>query len=142
MSAVLHRPVLAVPVSERDHVLGPATAPVTLIEYGDYECPYCRAAQPILKQIKEIMGDDLRLAYRHFPLSQIHPHAYQAAEAAEAAGAQGRFWEMHDLLFANQDRLGSRDLIGLRNHARPRPRAVRHRPARATPTPASCARTS
>ena len=70
MSAVLHRPVLTVPVSERDHVLGPGDAPVTLIEYGDYECPYCGAAQPILKQIKEIIGDDLRFAYRHFPLSR------------------------------------------------------------------------
>ena len=111
MNAVLDRPVLAVPVSDRDHLLGPATAPVTLLEYGDYECPYCGAADPIVKQAKEMMGDDLRLAYRHFPLSQIHPHAYQAAEAAEAAGAQGRFWEMHDLLFANQDRLELRDLM-------------------------------
>jgi protein-disulfide isomerase len=112
MTVVFERPRLTVPVSERDHVLGPATARVTLVEYGDYECPFCGAAHPILKQVQQVMGDDLRFAYRHFPLSQIHPHAYQAAEAAEAAGAQGRFWEMHDLLFANQDRLGLRDLIG------------------------------
>ncbi len=112
MSVVFERPRLTEPVSERDHVLGPATAPVTLVEYGDYECPYCGAAHSILKQVRQVMGDDLRFAYRHFPLSQIHPHAYQAAEAAEAAGAQGRFWEMHDLQFANQDRLGLRDLIG------------------------------
>jgi protein-disulfide isomerase len=112
MTVVFERPRLTVPVSERDHVLGPATAPVTLVEYGDYECPFCGAAHPILEQVRQVMGDDLRFAYRHFPLSQIHPHAYQAAEAAEAAGAQGRFWEMHDLLFANQDRLGLRDLIG------------------------------
>jgi protein-disulfide isomerase len=112
MTVVFERPRLTVPVSERDHVLGPATAPVTLVEYGDYECPFCGAAHPILKQVRHVMGDDLRFAYRHFALSQIHPHAYQAAEAAEAAGAQGRFWEMHDLLFANQDRLGLRDLIG------------------------------
>jgi protein-disulfide isomerase len=112
MTVVFERPRLTVPVSERDHVLGPATAPVTLVEYGDYECPFCGASHPILKQVRQVMGDDLRFAYRHFPLSQIHPHAYQAAEAAEAAGAQGRFWEMHDLLFANQDRLGLRDLIG------------------------------
>jgi protein-disulfide isomerase len=112
MTAVLHRPRLTVPVSERDHVLGPATARVTLLEYGDYECPFCGEAHPILQQVRQVIGDDLRFAYRHFPLTQIHPHAYQAAEAAEAAGAQGRFWEMHDLLFANQDRLGLRDVIG------------------------------
>jgi protein-disulfide isomerase len=112
MTVVFERPQLTVPVSERDHVLGPATAPVTLVEYGDYECPFCGAAHPIVKQVRQAMGDDLRFAYRHFPLSQIHPHAYQAAEAAEAAGAQGRFWEMHDLQFENQDRLGLRDLIG------------------------------
>jgi len=112
MTVVFERPQLTVPVSERDHVLGPATAPVTLVEYGDYECPFCGAAHPIVKQVRQAMGDDLRFAYRHFPLSQIHPHAYQAAEAAEAAGAQGRFWEMHDLQFAHQDRLDLRDLIG------------------------------
>ena len=112
MSVVFERPQLTVPVSERDHVLGPATAPVTLVEYGDYECPYCGAAHRSLEQVLGVMGNDLRFAFRHFPLSQIHPHAYQAAEAAEAAAAQGRFWEMHDLLFENQDRLGVRDLIG------------------------------
>jgi protein-disulfide isomerase len=111
MSVVFERPRLTVPVSERDHVLGPATAPVTLVEYGDYECPYCGAAHRSLEQVLGVMGNDLRFAFRHFPLSQIHPHAYQAAEAAEAAGAQGRFWEMHDLLFEHQDRLGLRDLI-------------------------------
>jgi protein-disulfide isomerase len=112
MSVVLERPRLTVPVSERDHVLGPATAPVTLVEYGDYECPFCGAAHRSVERVLQVMGNDLRFAFRHFPLSQIHPHAYQAAEAAEAAGAQGRFWEMHDLLFENQDRLGLRDLIG------------------------------
>jgi protein-disulfide isomerase len=112
MSVVLERPRLTVPVSERDHVLGPATAPVTLVEYGDYECPFCGAAHRRVERVLQVMGNDLRFAFRHFPLSQIHPHAYQAAEAAEAAGAQGRFWEMHDLLFENQDRLGLRDLIG------------------------------
>ena len=112
MSAVFERPRLTVPVGERDHVRGPATAPVTLVEYGDYECPFCGAAHASLKQVRHVMGNDLRFVYRHFPLSQIHPHAYQAAEAAEAAGAQGKFWEMHDLLFENQDRLGLRDLIG------------------------------
>ena len=112
MSVVFEHPRLTVPVSERDHVLGPATAPVTLVEYGDYECPFCRTAHASVEQVRQAMGNDLRFVFRHFPLSQIHPHAYQAAEAAEAAGAQGRFWEMHHLLFANQDRLGLRDLIG------------------------------
>ena len=112
MNVVFERPRLTVPVSERDHVLGPATAPVTLVEYGDYECPFCGAAHATLEQVRQVMGNDLRFVYRHFPLTQIHPHAYQAAEAAEAAAAQGRFWEMHDLLFENQDRLGLRDLIG------------------------------
>jgi protein-disulfide isomerase len=112
MSAVFERPRLTVPVSERDHVLGPATAPVTLVEYGDYECPFCGAAHASVEQVRQVMGNDLRFVFRHFPLSQIHPHASQAAEAAEAAGAQGRFWEMHHLLFAHQDRLDLRDLIG------------------------------
>ncbi len=112
MSYVLDRPMLTVPVSERDHVRGPSTAPLTMLEYGDYECPYCGAAHPIVKQVERLLEGDLRFAYRHFPLSEIHPHAYQAAEAAEAAGAQGRFWEMHDLLFEHQDRLGTQDLLG------------------------------
>jgi protein-disulfide isomerase len=112
MSYVLDRPMLTVPVSERDHVRGPSTAPLTMLEYGDYECPYCGAAHPIVKQVERLLEGDLRFAYRHFPLSGIHPHAYQAAEAAEAAGAQGRFWEMHDLLFEHQDRLGTQDLFG------------------------------
>ena len=112
MSVVFERPRLTVPVGERDHVLGPATARVTLVEYGDYECPYCGAAHASVEQVRQELGNELRFVFRHFPLSQIHPHAYQAAEAAEAAGAQGRFWEMHHLLFTNQDRLGLRDLIG------------------------------
>jgi protein-disulfide isomerase len=112
MSVVFERPRLTVPVTERDHALGPATAPVILVEYGDYECPFCGTAHASVAQVRQVMGNDLRFVFRHFPLSQIHPHAYQAAEAAEAAGAQGRFWEMHDLLFENQDRLGLRDLIG------------------------------
>ena len=111
MSYLLDSPVLTVPVSERDHVRGPATTPLTLLEYGDYECPFCGAAHPIVKQVERLLEGDLRFAYRHFPLRQIHPHAYQAAEAAEAAGAQGRFWEMHDLLFEHQDRLDTPDLI-------------------------------
>ena len=102
---------LAMPVSGRDHIQGPATAPVTLVEYGDFECPYCAAAHVIVKKTQEIMGDDLRFVFRHFPLTQIHPHAEPAAEASEAAGAQDRFWEMHDLLYENQPRLDLTHLI-------------------------------
>jgi protein-disulfide isomerase len=103
-------PRLAVPVSDRDHILGPPNASLTLVEYGDYECPYCRAAAPAVREVLQLV-EDLRFVYRHFPLTQTHPHAFQAAEAAEAAGAQGRFWEMHELLFANQDRLELEDLV-------------------------------
>jgi protein-disulfide isomerase len=111
VSAVLDRPRLAVPVDERDHVLGQATAPVTLVEYGDYECPYCRAAQPVVAELRRRAGELVLFAYRHFPLTQIHPFALDAALAAEAAGAQGAFWPMHELLFANQDRLAPHDLL-------------------------------
>jgi protein-disulfide isomerase len=93
---------LAIPVSERDHAQGPANAPVTLVEYGDFECPYCAAAHVIVNKVQEIIDDQLRFVFRHFPLTQIHPHAEAAAEASEAAGAQGQFWEMHDLLYENQ----------------------------------------
>jgi protein-disulfide isomerase len=112
MSAVLDRPQLTVPLSGRDHVLGTSAAAVTLLEYGDYECPFCAAAHPAVTHMLKLVPDDVLFAYRHFPLTQIHPHAQQAAEAAEAAGAQGRFWEMHDVLFAHQDRLTVRDLVG------------------------------
>ena len=101
---------LVVPVSDSDHIDGPADAPVTLVEYGDYECPYCGQAYVILQQLKELFGDQLRVVYRHFPLATIHPHAQSAAEAAEAAGAQGRFWDMHNLLFENQHALEDDDL--------------------------------
>jgi protein-disulfide isomerase len=102
---------LTLPVSEdRDHIQGPAEAAVTLVEYGDYECPYCGAAYPIIKEVQERMGKRLRFVFRNFPISTSHPHAEQAAEAAEAAAAQGRFWEMHDLLYENQQRLGDEDL--------------------------------
>jgi protein-disulfide isomerase len=103
--------VLTPPVSQEDHLLGTLTAPVTLVEYGDYECPYCGRAYPIVNALKQRLGDSLCLAYRHFPLSQIHPHAELAAEAAEAAGAQGAFWPMHDLLFQHQNALGSAYLL-------------------------------
>jgi protein-disulfide isomerase len=97
---------LRVPVSARDHVQGPDDADVTLVEYGDFECPHCGRAYPIVKQVQDHFGDRLRFVYRHFPLREIHPNAEAAAEASEFAGAHGRFWEMHDLLFENQDALG------------------------------------
>jgi protein-disulfide isomerase len=97
-----HGSQLILPVSERDHSQGPATAPVTLVEYGDYECPYCGAAYPIVKEIQQRLGDRLRFVFRNFPITTAHPHAELAAEAAEAAGAQGKFWEMHDALFEHQ----------------------------------------
>jgi protein-disulfide isomerase len=108
---LLDSPRLTIPVSDRDHVRGPATAPLTLVEYGDYVCPYCGAAHPEVKRVLKELEDDLRFAYRHFPVTSIHPFAFQAAEAAEAAAAQGRFWEMHDRLFENQDRLGLQGLV-------------------------------
>jgi protein-disulfide isomerase len=111
MSTTQWSAVLAAPVDEdRDHIQGPAGAAVTLLEYGDYECPYCGAAYPIVKDLQARMGDRLRFAFRNFPITTSHPHAEQAAEAAEAAGAQGRFWEMHDLLYENQTRLEDDDL--------------------------------
>ena len=111
MSAVLHQPSLTVPIGDRDHVRSP-DGQLTLLEYGDYECPFCAAAAASVEQLMRIMGNEVRFAYRHFPLTQIHPHAQPAAEAAEAAGQQGRFWDMHELLFAHQDRLAPGDLIG------------------------------
>lgn len=96
---------LAKPIDESDHVLGPADAPVTLVEYGDFQCPYCRAAHFYLQSVLREMGDDLRFVFRHMPLTQVHPMAQLAAEAAEAAGAQDKFWPMHDLIYENQDRL-------------------------------------
>lgn len=97
--------------TERDHVQGPDSAPVTLVEYGDYECPYCGMAHPIVKSLQRALGDKLRFAFRNFPLNDAHPHAEQAAEAAEAAGAQGRFWEMHDTMYENQEQLATDDLM-------------------------------
>lgn len=96
----------------RDHIRGPADAPLTLVEYGDYECPFCGRATGVVSELEERFGDRLRYVFRHLPLTDVHPHAELAAVAAEAAGAQGRFWEMHDLLFAHQDELEVEDLLG------------------------------
>ena len=98
-------PQLVLPVSERDHVQGPDDAPVTLVEYGDFECPYCGMAYPLVKDAQRRLGDRLRFVFRNFPISTAHPHAEHAAEVAEAAGAQGKFWEMHDLLYERQTTL-------------------------------------
>ncbi|HSF83305.1 MAG TPA: Na+/H+ antiporter NhaA [Anaerolineales bacterium] len=102
---------LSVPVNERDHIKGPDDAPVTVVEYGDYECPYCNRADLVVGEIQERTGNQVRLVYRHFPIATAHPHARRAAEAAEAAGSQGKFWEMHALLFQHQDALEEEDLL-------------------------------
>jgi len=101
---------LVVPVSPVDHVLSSAHARVTIVEYGDFECPNCKQAAPALKHIVAHHGDRVRLVFRHFPLEEVHPHALHAALAAETAGAQGKFWEMHDFLFDNQANLRVRQL--------------------------------
>ena len=99
-------------VSDSDHATGPDDAPVTLVEYGDYECPYCGMAYPIVNRAQQDLGNRLRFVFRNFPLAESHPHARLAAQAAEAAAAQGKFWEMHDMLFEHQDALEPEDLIG------------------------------
>lgn len=106
---------LKVPVSPRDHSEGAADAPLTLVEYGDYECPYCAAAHPVVQAVRRHFGERLRFAYRHFPLTEIHPHAAMAAETAEFAGDHGRFWRMHDGLFANSRWLNVLTFIALAN---------------------------
>src|SRR5262245_4396869 len=103
---------LADPVDARDHARGAADAPVTLVEYGDFECPYCAAARPIVRELLERLGGGLRVVFRHFPLTHEHRRAQAAAEAAEAAAAQGKFWEMHDLLYASSGKLADADLRG------------------------------
>lgn len=90
------------PVSARDHVQGPTDAPLTLVEYGDYQCPYCGAAYPAVKKLQKTLGKKLRFVFRNFPLTQMHPYALIAAETAEAAALQDKFWEMHDLIYEKQ----------------------------------------
>ena len=102
---------LTIPVGKRDHVAGPGDAAITLVEYGDFQCPYCRQAYPIVKQLREQLGTRLRFAFRNFPLTRIHPNAQHAAEAAEAAAAQGAFWQMHDRLFERQFALEDENLV-------------------------------
>ncbi len=101
---------LAVPVSERDHSQGPATAAITLVQYGDYECPYTRQSTTVVRALQHQLGDQLRFVFRNFPLIEIHPHALHAALAAETAASQGKFWEMHDYTFHHQHTLEDADL--------------------------------
>jgi len=106
--------VLIPGVGPEDHVRGPADAPLTLVEYGDYECPHCGVAHLVLRQVLEEMGDRVRFVFRNFPIAETHPHAWAAAEAAESVAARGgeeAFWKMHDILYENQDALQHDDLI-------------------------------
>lgn len=104
---------LAVPVTSHDHAQGPATAPVTLVMYGDYECSYCGRAYPIVKKVQQAMGDKLRLVFRNYPLTQSHPHALHAAEVAEAVALHGGdFWAIHDMLYEHQSKLDDAHLLG------------------------------
>jgi protein-disulfide isomerase len=108
-----HHPFeLSTPISAVDHVLGPAHARVTIVEYGDFECPNCKQAAPAVKLLLDRFVERVRFAFRHFPMAEVHAHAEMAAEAAECAGAQGQFWPMHDLLFANQLHLKAAQLRG------------------------------
>jgi protein-disulfide isomerase len=99
-------PRLTLPVGERDHSQGRSDAPLVLVEYGDYQCPYCGAAYPIVKRIQKELGSSLRFVFRNFPITNSHPQAEWAAETAEAAAAQGKFWEMHDFLYEHQRFMG------------------------------------
>ena len=103
-------------VTERDHSSGPVDAPVTLLEYGNFECVHCGRAYPIIKEVQKRLGKNLRFVFRHFPTVKTHPHSLRAAEAAEAAAAQGKFWEMHDQLFTHQQALEDRDLSRYGKH--------------------------
>ena len=103
--------MLTPPVSARDHIQGPLDASIILVEFGDYECPYCGAAYPVVKELQRRLADQMAFAFRNFPLATAHPHAEAAAEAAESAGALGKFWEMHDVLYENQEALEDKDLL-------------------------------
>lgn len=103
--------LLKPPVNSTDHIRGNSNAPLELVEYGDFECSDCGHAYPIIKTIQQTLGDDLKFVFRNFPLTQIHPHAVNAAVAAEAAALQNKFWEMHDMILQNQKHLESEDLL-------------------------------
>jgi protein-disulfide isomerase len=102
---------LKFPVGKKDFISGPEKAKITLVEYGDYQCPYCGQAYPIVKKIQEKLGDDLRFVFRNFPLAEIHPNAMNAAEAALSAGEHGKFWQMHDSLYEHQNALDDKHLV-------------------------------
>jgi protein-disulfide isomerase len=104
-------PRLRKAVDRDDHSAGPEDAPITLVEYGDFECPYCGQAYPIVKAVQEQLGDRIRFVFRNFPITGSHPHAEHAAEASEAAAAQNHYWEMHDTLFENQLALEDQNLL-------------------------------
>jgi protein-disulfide isomerase len=112
-TAMSESPRLVLPVSARDHARGPEGAPVTLVEYGDFECPHCGAAYPVLSKVRQQYADRVRFVFRHFPLTNVHPHAQAAAEASEWAAAQGRFWELHDRIYQTQNRLSEPHLLRL-----------------------------
>ncbi len=101
---------LKIPVSEKDHIQGTKEAPVTLVEYGDYECPFCATAHPLIKKLQNHFKKDLRFVFRNFPLREIHSHAEGAAEAAEFAASQGKFWQMHDSIYEHQSDLSLESL--------------------------------
>lgn len=100
-------------VSDRDHIQGNSSADLTIVEYGDYQCPHCGAAHPILKEMMAELGDQIRFVFRNFPLSEMHEYARPAALAAEAAALQGKFWEMHDAIYDNQQNLSTRFFMDL-----------------------------
>lgn len=111
MNKLKSRAKLSRPVSRADHVHGSEGAPVTLVEYADFECPHCLGAYWMLKEMTAWLGDDLRYVFRHFPVSDLHSHAQAAAEAAEAAAGDGKFWQMHDVLYEHQQMLDDRSLV-------------------------------
>src|SRR4029079_14678074 len=106
---------LTISINSNDHILGNPNATIELVEYGDYECPYCGRAYPIVKDIKQKLDGDIKFVFRNFPLSKIHPHAFMAAVATEAAGLQGKFWEMHNIVFENQRSLEEENIIYFAN---------------------------
>ncbi len=110
MSNALSKATLTPPVGKHDHVRGPSTATVTLVEYGDYQCPFCGNIQPVIKKLQKHYGDQLRFVFRNFPQVRVHAYAQRAAEATEAADAQGKFWEMHDYLYDHQEALDVENL--------------------------------
>jgi protein-disulfide isomerase len=111
MPTSLHPPKLYLPIHDNDHIQGNPNAAITLVEYADFQCPYCAEAHDVIKEVVERFGDDLCFVFRHFPLTAIHSNALRAAEAAECAGAQGKFWEMSDLVFKRQKFLSDSDLL-------------------------------